>query len=58
VAADQTRRALTPEGEPGLRRAVAARLPAALAARAALSRRRRLPPAEVWRRWAGVDETW
>ena len=58
VAADQTRRALAPGSERGLRRAVAVRLPAALAARAALARGRRRPPGEVWRRWAGVDETW
>lgn len=60
VAAAQVRRALrgVPEPVPGLVRAVASRLPGALATRRALAQRRTLPPAEVWRRWAGVDESW
>ena len=58
VVAAQARRALAPESEPGLRRAVSTRLPVALAARPGLARRRRCSPAEVWRRWAGADETW
>ena len=58
VAAAQVRRALAADDEPGLRRAVATRLPAALASRALLRRGRRLAPADVWARWAGADETW
>lgn len=58
VAAAEVRAALSPPGDQALRRALAARLPAALAARAASARRRRQRPADVWRRWAGVDETW
>ncbi|MFP5375231.1 MAG: glycosyltransferase family 2 protein [Acidimicrobiia bacterium] len=58
VVAAEVRTALASPDQPGLRRALATRLPAALGARPALRRRRRRPPAEVWRRWAGVDETW
>lgn len=58
VAAAQVRKALAGDPPTGLRRAVAVRLPLAVAGRARLARRRRSSPAEVWRRWAGVDETW
>ncbi|MGI8685936.1 MAG: glycosyltransferase family 2 protein [Acidimicrobiales bacterium] len=58
VAAAQVRRALTGVVPPGLRRAVASHLPGALAGRPGLARGRRRRPAEVWKRWAGVDETW
>ena len=58
VAVDQFRRSLGRGCPAGLRRAVTARLPGALAARALSARRRRLSPAEVWARWAGADETW
>ena len=60
VAAAELRKALrgVPEPVPGLRRAVGTRLPAVLAGRPVLARRRTRSPAEVWRRWAGVDETW
>jgi GT2 family glycosyltransferase len=55
----EVRRALTGDrATPELRRSLAGRLPAALAARAALSRRWKLPPAEVWSQWAGRDNTW
>ena len=60
VVAAEVRKALAgvPEPVPGLPRALAARLPAALTSRPALAGRRNLSPAEVWRRWAGADETW
>ena len=58
VAAGQVRRALGDGGEPALRREMATHLPAALAGRTSLARRRRLSSGEVWERWAGVDETW
>ncbi|HLX86895.1 MAG TPA: glycosyltransferase [Acidimicrobiales bacterium] len=43
---------------PGVRRAVAARLPWALATRARLHRTWVTTPADVWDRWAGADRTW
>lgn len=52
VAAAEVRAALADPTEPGLRRALAARLPGALAARVGLGRARRRRPSEVWRRWA------
>lgn len=59
VAAAEVRAAVShPGDQPGLRRALAARLPGALAARPVLARRRRLRPAAVWGRWAGADERW
>ena len=58
VVAGQLRRSLTGGVRPGLRRAVATRLPGALASRALLARRRAVPRREVWNRWAGADETW
>ena len=58
VAAAEVRAALRSPDEPGLRRTLAGHLPRALATRPALARRRRLPPAAVWERWAGADETW
>ena len=59
VVRDQVRKALAAgDRPPGLRRAVAASLPAALAGRPLLARGRKVTRAEVWRRWAGVDETW
>ena len=46
-------------GQPdGLRRALATRLPRGLAERARLRRHWQSSPAEVFGRWAGVDETW
>ena len=47
-----------PLSPPGLRRALATALPAAVASRPALARRRRRSTGEIWRRWAGADETW
>ena len=59
VVRAQVRKALSAGDRPaGLRPAVAASLPAALATRPILARGRKRTPAEVWRRWAGVDETW
>ena len=58
VVADQFRRSLTGGTQPGLRRAVATRLPGALAARVQLARRRAVSPRDVWNRWAGADATW
>ena len=59
VAAAQVRAAVEAGGGAGGgRRALAAGLPAALAARPWLARRRRVRPGQVWDRWAGVDETW
>jgi N-acetylglucosaminyl-diphospho-decaprenol L-rhamnosyltransferase len=60
VATREVRQAVAggPLSPPGLRRALASTLPAALASRPALARRRRRRAVEVWRRWAGVDETW
>ena len=58
VAAAQLRRALADDGGTALRRSLAGSLPAALASRPALARRRRTSPAVVWKLWAGVDETW
>lgn len=58
VAAAQVRRALAGGADPGLRRGVVTRLPAALASRLLSARRQRLSSSEVWSRWAGVDETW
>lgn len=58
VAAEQTRRALVVDAPPGLRGQAVPRLARALATRPALARRRTCSPAEVWERWAGVDQTW
>lgn len=58
VAAAQLRRALGACSPPGLRRALIPRLPATVATRPLLARRRHRSPAEVWRQWAGRDETW
>ncbi len=43
---------------PGLRRAVLAKLPWALASRARLRRLWTTPPRAVWERWAGADRSW
>lgn len=58
VAAAQVRRAVGAGCAPGLRRALALRLPGAVASRPVLARFRARPVAAVWRRWAGADETW
>jgi hypothetical protein len=58
VVATQLRRPQPGGPVPGLARAVAVRLPTALADRARLARRRSRSRAEIWDRWAGVDETW
>lgn len=59
VVRAQVQKALTAgDRPPGLRRAVATSLPAALAGRPLLARGQKVKAAEVWRRWAGVDETW
>jgi GT2 family glycosyltransferase len=58
VAARLVGRRLREGPDQGIRRAVLARLPWALATRAALSRRWELRPAQVWERWAGAGVTW
>ncbi|HET9443355.1 MAG TPA: glycosyltransferase family 2 protein [Acidimicrobiales bacterium] len=58
VVVAQARRLREPHQPPGLARAVAPRLPVALAERARLARHRKVRPVDVWRRWAGRDETW
>ncbi|HVA03583.1 MAG TPA: glycosyltransferase family 2 protein [Acidimicrobiales bacterium] len=44
--------------DPGLRRAVLAKLPWALASRARLRRLWTTTPRAIWDRWAGADRTW
>ena len=58
VAAGQTRRALTVDPVPGLRRQALPRLASAAASRLVLARGWARSPAEVWDRWAGVDQAW
>ncbi len=58
VAVAQVRRALAGAPPAGFRRAVAYRLPTAVAGRTGSTARRLQRFAEVWDRWSGVDETW
>ncbi len=60
VAALELRTALMTSRESPSQRpwAVAKRLPAALRTRPLLARRRRRSPVDIWRRWAGMDQTW
>jgi hypothetical protein len=43
---------------PGLRKAVLAKLPWAVASRARMRTHRVTTPRAVWERWAGADATW
>jgi GT2 family glycosyltransferase len=54
----QLRRSLERDQPAGLGRALASRIPRGLAERQLLARRWVLSPSEVFRRWAGVDESW
>jgi GT2 family glycosyltransferase len=58
VLRHQVKRTREPGQPPGLRRALATRVPRGLAERVRLSRRWQRSPAEVFAQWAGVGETW
>lgn len=58
VAAALVARRVREGPDQGIRRALLARLPWAAATRLEMSRRWKVAPEEVWRRWAGADTTW